>query len=99
MSLERADALRRCGWVAAAAVVFFATTAGAADDPGFGRRTDGFRTLFAERGLQLGTTEELETHRPTDWIVVVLGDVDLVRRLFDVDSFVRAGGSVLLAAD
>src|SRR5687767_10783710 len=66
----------------------------------FGRRYDGFRTLFADKLLSVGTPAQLRGADPAQWIVVVLGDVAPIDSVgIDLRAFVEAGGSVLIATD
>jgi hypothetical protein len=93
--------------IAACFAVFAVASAAAQDRPEnvslFGRRYDGFRSMFAAQGLSLAGVPDFTEHageRPDDWIVVALGDVSaLPEPSGGWDQFVRRGGVILVASD
>ncbi len=70
----------------------------------FGRRFDGFRQLFADRGFVLGTPAELDAALQTGaggkWLVVALGDVRfLPNPAARANELLAQGGTLLAATD
>lgn len=77
----------------------------ASQEPGpadrFGSRYDAFQLLWADRGVELGTLEEMrQSERPDRWVIVSLGaDLNWPSLGIDLGRFVGLGGSLLCASD
>jgi hypothetical protein len=69
----------------------------------FGKRYDAFRSMFAQRGLTVGSLrafEEMAGDEASEWIVVALGDAsNLPKPVGGWRRFVRNGGALLIATD
>jgi hypothetical protein len=69
----------------------------------FGERFDAFLLFWQDRQANLGTLEELQSRPPgtsSDWTILILGGMPTIEQFgIEVESFLREGGSLLVASD